>query len=834
MANRFPKEREEKMALADIFLPESLHHSGSEYEESYSLQDALNAEFRDSLRSIALGVGILYVVLAIAHVILQPSSVARPMTAVAGGTAVILFVLYYALGQRQLPRRWAHPVGAFIAGLALFNSLLHIYLSADPQQTTNLLFVLIGVGLFFFSPRWLVLVMMATAAGWGAIVAVLPPSPDWIHFGVALFMGAFLSVLAFVVRRRAFQRHQHFRVQDEQRRRELQRRAGQLEMSIDVGQHITSILDLDVLLNRVVELIEEHYDCYYVGVFLMEENGRYVRAQAGTGEAGQKLCHKAFRLKVGEEGLIGWVAAHNRPVRVDDVSRDPRYVSVDDVPHVRSELDLPLRVGDKILGVLDMQSKRLAAFSEEDVPFMQLLADQVAIAIYNAFLYRGEKSARRLAETLLQTGQALNSTLNWSEVLDLILEHLAEIVSYDRVAVMVPERTELVVVASRGFPPEMDKFSIPIDHEDEKIFRDIYRTKRPLSIPDVAGRPDWQQLEDLPLARAWLGVPLIRSDEVVGMLSLTRETTDAFTGEEIELANAFAGQAAIALGNARLYDKMARFNQQLEYEVRQRTAAVQEAYEQLERLDRAKSDFISIASHELRTPLTIVRGYSQMLLKDDTIRENDRHQRLLTGIQAGAIRLGEIVNSMLDMAKIDNRALQLYPEPVSIPALLELLFEEFENDVKQRSLTLEIEEMPDLPAIEADLEALQKVFYHLIINAIKYTPDGGLITISGGELVNGGLDLPAEGIEIVVSDTGIGIDPDVQELIFTKFYQTGEVALHSTGKTTYKGGGPGLGLAIARGIVEAHRGRLWVESAGHDEEKLPGSKFHVALPLRQR
>jgi signal transduction histidine kinase len=138
-----------------------------------------------------------------------------------------------------------------------------------------------------------------------------------------------------------------------------------------------------------------------------------------------------------------------------------------------------------------------------------------------------------------------------------------------------------------------------------------------------------------------------------------------------------------------------------------------------------------------------------------------------------------------------------------------------------------------LPSIMADPDAMQKVFYHLIVNAIKYTPDGGKITITG-RCITGGWEDPFPGIEIIVSDTGIGIDPQLHELIFTKFYQTGELALHSTGKTVFKGAGPGLGLTVARGIVEAHRGKIWVESPGHDEKTFPGSQFHIVLPLRQR
>jgi signal transduction histidine kinase len=120
-----------------------------------------------------------------------------------------------------------------------------------------------------------------------------------------------------------------------------------------------------------------------------------------------------------------------------------------------------------------------------------------------------------------------------------------------------------------------------------------------------------------------------------------------------------------------------------------------------------------------------------------------------------------------------------------------------------------------------------------VVNAIKYTPDGGSISILGRQLEVNPADLPRGGVEVVISDTGIGIDPRYQELIFAKFYQTGELSLHSSGKTKFKGGGPGLGLAIAKGIVEAHQGKIWVESPGYDEATCPGSQFHVILPLKQ-
>jgi signal transduction histidine kinase len=146
----------------------------------------------------------------------------------------------------------------------------------------------------------------------------------------------------------------------------------------------------------------------------------------------------------------------------------------------------------------------------------------------------------------------------------------------------------------------------------------------------------------------------------------------------------------------------------------------------------------------------------------------------------------------------------------------------------ERQLSFDIDDLSKLPLIQADSALLLKVFQNVIVNAIKYTPDGGRVTISGQHLLDEKL---GDCVEIQVRDTGIGIDPQYLELIFEKFYQTGETALHSTGKTTFKGGGPGLGLSIARGVVQAHGGRIWAVSQGYDEKACPGSCFHILLPV---
>jgi signal transduction histidine kinase len=336
--------------------------------------------------------------------------------------------------------------------------------------------------------------------------------------------------------------------------------------------------------------------------------------------------------------------------------------------------------------------------------------------------------------------------------------------------------------------------------------------------------------------RDWLGslgasvcVPIYSKDNWIGLLVLGPKVSGKeYTPQDLAFLSTMAGQTAVALENARLVEGLVRAN-----EVSRRAyQALDQATRHLERMDKAKSDFISIVSHELRTPMNLISGASHMLLDESELQNNPYYKQVLENLNRGGIRLEKIIESMLDMARIDTRLIVLELQPVAIQSVIRLVHDDLAKDATERKLTIEIRELEILPEVVADLAALRKVFYNLVINAIKYTPDGGKITIWGRDVPVNEKDFPTGAVEVVVSDTGIGIDPSYRDLVFVKFYQTGESALHSSGRSKFKGGGPGLGLAIARGIVEAHQGKIWVESAGCDEKKCPGSQFHVILPLR--
>ena len=260
--------------------------------------------------------------------------------------------------------------------------------------------------------------------------------------------------------------------------------------------------------------------------------------------------------------------------------------------------------------------------------------------------------------------------------------------------------------------------------------------------------------------------------------------------------------------------------------LQQRTIELEETNKILEQMDRTKIRFIQISAHELRTPLTLVQGYAQMVQMK--ARDNKDFEKYAKGIMDGASRMVDIIDNLLDVSRIDSNLLEVMAEDVDVRELIEKAHKVFEPSFNDRNITFTSEGLAELPVVRADRDLLYKVFYHVIGNAIKYTPDGGNIKVSGG-LTNERNKKPE--IEIKIKDTGIGIDPQYQELVFEKFYQTGDVLLHSSGKTKFKGGGPGLGLAIARGIMDAHHGKIWLESPGYNEETNPGTSVFIRLSV---
>jgi signal transduction histidine kinase/DNA-binding LacI/PurR family transcriptional regulator len=451
-------------------------------------------------------------------------------------------------------------------------------------------------------------------------------------------------------------------------------------------------------------------------------------------------------------------------------------------------------------------------------------------AAENAKLYSSEQSRRQAAEALTRSARQLSSLGTVTDVPQQILTQLSLLIPYDRAAIFREDINGIPRLAAHaGFPAESPMDTLVYALRGTNIYHLIAKQSEPLVVGDITGMQNWKQPEWIPEDRAWLGIPLYAQNKVMGMLTISRSAPASFNQDDVLLANTFAIQASIALENARLYDDLNRFNQMMERMVEQRVDELSSAYQTLAKLDQNKSDFIQVAAHELRTPLTVIKGYLGMIKTAPVVQENQTLRQVTDGVIQGTNRLHQIVNSMLDVARLENQVLTPHLESIALGPVLRLVCKGYAEDLQERRIKLELDPaINETPPLLADSELLKKALDNILVNAIKFTPDGGSIFINAQPVqVNG----HGQFCEIRVRDTGIGIDPANHKIVFEKLYQLGKVELHSSGRTKFKGGGPGLGLAIAAGIVKSHRGKIWVESPGYDEEKLPGSTFIIQIPL---
>jgi signal transduction histidine kinase len=253
-------------------------------------------------------------------------------------------------------------------------------------------------------------------------------------------------------------------------------------------------------------------------------------------------------------------------------------------------------------------------------------------------------------------------------------------------------------------------------------------------------------------------------------------------------------------------------------------ADLQHANAELRRMDKMKKDFVVITSHELRTPATLIYGYIKLLkMETDQLQMGEHFEMIVEKILTATQRMNDAVDAVINVSLIDSEQLELTAKPVDLKDVVQSIVQQMQPVVMQRNQKLSMSDMSALPAVPGDANYLRKALSNLVDNAVKYTPDGGMISIEAA--------VEFDTMHIIVSDTGIGINQADQERIFDKFYVLEDSAYHSTNQSSFMGGGMGLGLTVTHGIIRAHGGRIWVDSEGQDMERLPGSRFHIMLPM---
>lgn len=381
-----------------------------------------------------------------------------------------------------------------------------------------------------------------------------------------------------------------------------------------------------------------------------------------------------------------------------------------------------------------------------------------------------------------------------------------------------------VVVAADG----LEGISMAREHHPNLILMDI-------NLPSMDGREITTRLRSLPNFSDTPIVALTANHSPGSRELALAAGCTGFLTKPIDVSvfpnqvNAYLNGHAEPLSKDEQSVHLQRHAQNLVERLESKINELESANKRLRELDRLKSDFIIMVSHELRTPLTLISGYAHLLDEQVKQTENMLPAEMVSGVaeglNLGVTRMRDVVNEIIKVARIASGTLDLALGPVRISEIVQDIFEEYDEICQKRRLNVQVGDLSKLPIIQGDGEQLKSAIYHVFSNAIKYTPDGGSIFVVGRAV--------GDTVDLIIQDTGIGIPDSEHRRIFDQFYTLGSIEHHSTSKFAFQGGGLGLGLAIVKGIIEAHNGRVWVESERRDPDQFPGSTFHILLPLEQ-
>jgi serine phosphatase RsbU (regulator of sigma subunit) len=336
------------------------------------------------------------------------------------------------------------------------------------------------------------------------------------------------------------------------------KRATQLATVSEVSRQVAAFLDLDELLQKVVAQIRERFGYTHVHIFTVDGGNALFRAS--THPRGKEWRARGIGYRIGLEGIVGWVAAMGKPLIVNDVRKEPRFVPYPDMEpdETRSEIVVPLVVGNRVIGVLDVESDQLNAFGDEDLFILKTLAAQVAIALEDARLYNVQKEEAYYLNVLLQVAQNLSATTDLDEALETVVRITPLLVGVSRCGVFLHRAPEKRFVPAKAYGLTLalqDAFSqLEFRSDDEYAFATMYRSQAPLMIEDVVANPlvraEFAQTFNI---RSLLMVPLITRGEVVGAMLVDQGARPThFTQHEIDVVMGIANQAAVAIESARL------------------------------------------------------------------------------------------------------------------------------------------------------------------------------------------------------------------------------------------------------------------------------------------
>lgn len=398
---------------------------------------------------------------------------------------------------------------------------------------------------------------------------------------------------------------------------------------------------------------------------------------------------------------------------------------------------------------------------------------------------------------LVDVSLALNSTLELRPLLRLIMDASTEITHAESASILLfdPKTGQLRFVATTDVPDAQDDLlNIPVPMES--LAGQSFRENRVLVLDDVSRNdlPHRDNFNPAPvpgrITRSLLSLPLSYRDRSIGVLEVVNKREGTWTLSDRRNLTVLAAQASVAIENAGMVQQLQR------------------AYRELDSLTSLKDDFIAIASHELRTPLSVIVGYASFM-RDEAEGDACSHAEAVLN---SALRMRSLIEDLTNLRYLKTGASDLVREPIPLAALFNIVMKDVQSLATVKGHDLQVDMPPMSLVIRVDVEKFTMAILNLVNNAIKFTPGGGTVSL--------GYERRPGSLWVIVRDTGIGIPRDQLGRVFQEFHQV-------EGHMTRRYGGMGIGLAITKGVVEAHGGRIWAESDGPNR----GSTFTLSLPL---
>ncbi len=574
---------------------------------------------------------------------------------------------------------------------------------------------------------------------------------------------------------------------------------------LEISRALMSEMNLERLAKLTLETVRHALGANRVSLMLLDEEQQELSISAALGLSDEVVA--TTRVKVGQ-GLAGLTAQMRKPILLSDQAEtNPTIQASLTQSYTGSAICVPLMIKDRVLGVLN--ASRPAGgnpFRQDDVGLLSILCGQIAVAIENARLFaqaqweiaerkRIEEELRHRNEELMALNAiatTIGQSLDLGHILNATLDKVLEVIELDAgwIQLLDEDAGVLSLVAHRGFPHEIAEEPKNIKLS-ESMANQVVQSGQPIVVAKISDDPRFSmEIGRRDMLRAFAGVPIKSKDKVLGVLGVFSRSPRQLNSQEMQLLTATGHQIGVAIENVRLAEKASEI-------------------EILRELNRLRSELIANVSHELRTPLGLIKIFCTTLLREDVDFDLGTQREFLCDIEEETDKLEKIVDNLLDLSQMKDGRLHLEKCPTDLGQLAKEVVETMEIQLTQHRF---VHDFPCDPLVATvDPKRIEQLLRNLLSNAIKYSPEGGIITIQGrGD---------KRQLLVRVSDQGMGIPSEDLERVFDRFYRV-------ENEITQSVRGVGLGLAVCRGIVEAHGGRIWAESTLG-----VGSTFYFTLPV---